>query len=743
MRRVQIKRGLVLTWMLSYVAILLISFICTMIIYGGYNNAFNTQAKNINQLASSAVSKNVEEILVSMRKIYFDISFNASSESLYAESIDDYYSDAEIIRFADQMYNYGRYKNNVDMFYLYVPKTDAVISDKGIVDSKTFFRTYIVEPQSYEEWISSLTSSDTQNYSKVRLRDDRGIYDAVSSYMPLIDSRRPPEADNAIIVAATNCERFFEGATAQNTFYPYDVFIYDKKERLVLWQNSVDGAEGELPKKLSDVYDYSDNKMVISNTVSFDSVEMTVATVFSKKVTLANLEYIRYLFLLVIIISLLISIFAISYFVRRNYRPLREIMDMLGIEEKKGEYTALRNSIEETLRSNSMMTRELKNQQLVLEKLELSHILRGRPVNKNTYFEKFTYPYYAVVMFSVHSIESMFDSQEIPKEDKEKELKFIISNIMEELLDTDETSACVVEVDETSVCVVNFSGDGETLLWDKLLYGVEFIENQFSVNISFGISSTYSSLGTIANAYNEALRLFDYKALFKLNGNLRYSEEFQENSQEGAYLWQLEREQLFLRYLNSGNYEMCEQLLRKVFDEIVNNQSFSSDYIKNLTIDIASTLLKGGATKTWNHQFLTQRSSIEELLEKLLEECRSICERNISSESNTEIRLCENVVLYVQQHYSDSTLCSDSIGTVFNMTGAYLSKKFKNATGDSLVNYITHYRLEKSKELIRTTRHNLNTISQMCGFSHIRTYNRLFKKYEDMTPSAYKERFGK
>ena len=69
----------------------------------------------------------------------------------------------------------------------------------------------------------------------------------------------------------------------------------------------------------------------------------------------------------------------------------------------------------------------------------------------------------------------------------------------------------------------------------------------------------------------------------------------------------------------------------------------------------------------------------------------------------------------------------------------YLSKTFKKATGKGLLDYIHTLRIEKAKELIKSTDKSLKVIAEEVGYSNNLTLIRAFKRYEGITPSAYKE----
>lgn len=101
--------------------------------------------------------------------------------------------------------------------------------------------------------------------------------------------------------------------------------------------------------------------------------------------------------------------------------------------------------------------------------------------------------------------------------------------------------------------------------------------------------------------------------------------------------------------------------------------------------------------------------------------------------------LSEKTLKYVLENYADPGLGVNAIAAHFAVSSFYLSKVFKASYKHTLVDFIHEYRLEKAKELIKTNQYSFAEISEILGYNHIRTFNRVFKKYIGATPSEYKK----
>ena len=64
---------------------------------------------------------------------------------------------------------------------------------------------------------------------------------------------------------------------------------------------------------------------------------------------------------------------------------------------------------------------------------------------------------------------------------------------------------------------------------------------------------------------------------------------------------------------------------------------------------------------------------------------------------------------------------------------------FKKETGQTFINYLNNYKIEKSKNLLENTNMTLLDISLEVGFNNQSYYSTIFKKYTNMTPQEYRE----
>ena len=70
----------------------------------------------------------------------------------------------------------------------------------------------------------------------------------------------------------------------------------------------------------------------------------------------------------------------------------------------------------------------------------------------------------------------------------------------------------------------------------------------------------------------------------------------------------------------------------------------------------------------------------------------------------------------------------------------YFSKLFKQEVGETFIEYLTRTRIRNARRLLEDPRHSIKEVCMLCGYSDPNYFSRIFKKYEGMTPSEYRDR---
>lgn len=131
-------------------------------------------------------------------------------------------------------------------------------------------------------------------------------------------------------------------------------------------------------------------------------------------------------------------------------------------------------------------------------------------------------------------------------------------------------------------------------------------------------------------------------------------------------------------------------------------------------------------------EYLTKPIIQEELLKTVEKFSNVIFKKRYSN-------LVNGAMSQVHENYSQKSTLPD-IAAKIHTSPAYLSRKFSEEVNMSLIDYLTEYRLEKAKHLLRTTKKSISEIAENTGFNSLQYFSTQFKKKEKMTPKAYREK---
>jgi Transcriptional regulator containing an amidase domain and an AraC-type DNA-binding HTH domain len=74
------------------------------------------------------------------------------------------------------------------------------------------------------------------------------------------------------------------------------------------------------------------------------------------------------------------------------------------------------------------------------------------------------------------------------------------------------------------------------------------------------------------------------------------------------------------------------------------------------------------------------------------------------------------------------------------LSPVYISKIFKEETGESPINYLIKIRLEKAKDiLLNSDSGSIKSIANQVGYDDVYHFSKLFKKYYGYSPLYYKK----
>lgn len=130
-------------------------------------------------------------------------------------------------------------------------------------------------------------------------------------------------------------------------------------------------------------------------------------------------------------------------------------------------------------------------------------------------------------------------------------------------------------------------------------------------------------------------------------------------------------------------------------------------------------------------------SSLKLELDEAAETRRSPQASGSSASFNAQVIAA--IQAYVETNYARATL--EEAAAIVHMNPHYVSKYFKDKTGENFSDYVTSVKMNKAAELLRDIRYKTYEVSEMVGYSYAKNFTRTFKRVHGVSPREYRNNY--
>ena len=102
--------------------------------------------------------------------------------------------------------------------------------------------------------------------------------------------------------------------------------------------------------------------------------------------------------------------------------------------------------------------------------------------------------------------------------------------------------------------------------------------------------------------------------------------------------------------------------------------------------------------------------------------------------------IIEQINAYAKKNFASPTVSLAEISEKLHMNETYLSRLYKEKTGERFVDFLINVRIDNAKALLRTGKYTVNEVSKLVGYNQIKYFRSLFKKKTGFTASEYIKR---
>lgn len=145
-------------------------------------------------------------------------------------------------------------------------------------------------------------------------------------------------------------------------------------------------------------------------------------------------------------------------------------------------------------------------------------------------------------------------------------------------------------------------------------------------------------------------------------------------------------------------------------------------------------------------EFVNRDIYNQELIRQLVNTLIIVVARNIVKYQQLEVsehteERAMDILHYIQSNiYEPEKLRAENLGRTFNISAAYLSRYFKQHTGETMQQYITGYKTRLICHRLQHSEKRISEIADEFGFTDESHFNKFFKSQLAQTPKEYRKK---
>ena len=137
--------------------------------------------------------------------------------------------------------------------------------------------------------------------------------------------------------------------------------------------------------------------------------------------------------------------------------------------------------------------------------------------------------------------------------------------------------------------------------------------------------------------------------------------------------------------------------------------------------------------------YSSDETSAEDLLNQVQKHLLALCNNTCDEHTSRQHELSMEIEQYICKNYSDSQLSLASVADHLGYTQSYLSRVFKQQTGEVFSSYVEKLRMKRAMELLIENELPIYQIAEKCGYNSVQVFRRAFARAYGTPPSTYME----
>lgn len=333
-------------------------------------------------------------------------------------------------------------------------------------------------------------------------------------------------------------------------------------------------------------------------------------------------------------------------------------------------------------------------------------------------------------------------------------LKFALRSVIQELAPKHELELWAEWTSASQLSVMVFvDSEEETNEHSAILELFESVrvwtQDNLKFTVTIGIGEQVVQLSDVANSYKEALTALKHKIVLGEN-RLITSKHIANHGQAEVFShlnairsivqsfrllddeWMAKYDELF--------GEMKQGLLTK--DEITNLMNYLIYYLgremAGMTKEFQEIWGRDGLPKL--SETIDHCHSLDQMREETLAVLNSLATvLQAAQEQRLHATTIRDMRKFIEEQYANPNMSLDYLSSNFNINAKYVSKLFKEETGQKFVDFLIDIRMQVAQRLLAESQASMQEVAEQVGYTSAISFSRAFKKVVGCSPSEFRE----
>lgn len=117
---------------------------------------------------------------------------------------------------------------------------------------------------------------------------------------------------------------------------------------------------------------------------------------------------------------------------------------------------------------------------------------------------------------------------------------------------------------------------------------------------------------------------------------------------------------------------------------------------------------------------------------------RNMHDKQLNDVDSSELSPIQTGLQYMYLHYKENPSAYE-VSKICGYSTEHFCRQFKSTTGKTYTHFLNLLKINHSKIMLLTSNLSIIEIAEMCGFTSISNFNRVFKDEVGLSPSEFKK----